>query len=56
MSNLASFWFFFWWGIRVARGGSCFNNAGYCRPAYRFRAMPERRVNVLGFRVAAVQE
>ncbi len=41
---------------RVFRGGSWFNVARYCRPAYRYRYAPGSRNYDLGFRVAAVQE
>ena len=41
---------------RVFRGGSWGDDAGYCRPAYRSRYVPESRISYLGFRVAAVQE
>jgi len=42
--------------FRVVRGGSWYSNAGFCRPARRFRFAPEFRHFYLGFRVAAVQE
>ena len=41
---------------RVIRGGSWYDNAGYCRPAYRNGCTPGHRDSGLGFRVAAVQE
>ena len=41
---------------RVFRGGSWYNNARCCRPAYRSRSAPVFRDSDLGFRVAAVQE
>jgi formylglycine-generating enzyme required for sulfatase activity len=41
---------------RVFRGGGWNADPRSCRPAYRFRFMPESRYNFLGFRVAGVQE
>jgi len=42
-------------GLRVIRGGSWYNNAQYCRSAYRIQYQPDDRNHNLGFRVAAVQ-
>ena len=39
---------------RVIRGGSWYNDAEYCRSAYRDRGVPGSRSFILGFRVAAV--
>ena len=38
--------------LRVYRGGSWFNGAGFCRAASRDRSAPVRRLNFLGFRLA----
>ena len=40
--------------IRVVRGGSCFNDARYCRAAYRFCNHPAIRVNNVGFRLVSL--
>ena len=40
---------------RVIRGGSCWDNAGYCRSAYRDWIEPDYRDRGLGFRLAAGQ-
>ena len=37
---------------RVLRGGSCFNNADYCRVSYRGHFSPDLRDYDIGFRVA----
>jgi formylglycine-generating enzyme required for sulfatase activity len=37
---------------RIARGGSWFNDASYCRSALRSRDSPDYRINGLGFRLA----
>lgn len=37
-------------GDRVVRGGSWFNDAGYCRSAFRYRSHPSFRDYDLGFR------
>ncbi len=37
---------------RVVRGGSCFNNGGNVRSAYRSRNEPDNRNNNVGFRLA----
>ncbi len=37
---------------RVCRGGSWFDEAAYCRSAYRLRGVPSYRSNSLGFRLA----
>lgn len=42
--------------VRVVRGGGWFNDAGYCRSAFRIRSTPDNRDVNLGFRVAAVRE
>jgi hypothetical protein len=39
---------------RVIRGGCWFSLAKFCRPAYRYRVVPDSRTGLLGFRVAAV--
>ncbi len=39
---------------RVSRGGSWFNNGGYCRAAYRCRRAPGGRGSYMGFRLARV--
>jgi len=39
-------------GERVLRGGSWFNNGGYCRSAYRSRNSPDNRYDFNGFRLA----
>jgi formylglycine-generating enzyme required for sulfatase activity len=36
---------------RSVRGGSCFQCAGHCRSAYRYRSAPGNRWNTLGFRL-----
>ena len=38
--------------LRVSRGGSWFNNASYCRCAYRFSQTPSNRFYNLGVRLA----
>ena len=43
-------------GDRVVRGGGWYDVAGDCRPADRDRDGPASRDDVLGFRLAAVQE
>ncbi|MEM7395718.1 MAG: formylglycine-generating enzyme family protein, partial [Verrucomicrobiota bacterium] len=40
---------------RVIRGGSWINEGGFCRSALRSGDDPSDRLNILGFRVAAVQ-
>ena len=39
---------------RVIRGGCWNGNGRFCRSAYRSRNTPEDRINILGFRLAAV--
>src|SRR5262249_38237362 len=39
---------------RVCRGGSWYDDAGFCRAALRFRNAPDYRYDVLGFRLARV--
>jgi formylglycine-generating enzyme required for sulfatase activity len=36
---------------RVIRGGGLFGGAGGCRPAFRYRALPDDRSGDLGFRL-----
>jgi formylglycine-generating enzyme required for sulfatase activity len=38
--------------LRVFRGGSWYNNAGFCRSSYRYNVTPDRRNRSLGFRLA----
>ncbi|MCY3017923.1 MAG: formylglycine-generating enzyme family protein [Planctomycetota bacterium] len=40
--------------LRVLRGGSWGNRAGYCRSAYRLRGFPDYRFDFIGFRVVVV--
>ena len=38
--------------LRIFRGGSCYNDARYCRLAYRHSYAPGDRHNYLGLRLA----
>ncbi len=44
-----------WASRRVIRGGGWHNRPVYCRSAYRYRQLPARRCNELGFRLALGQ-